>query len=79
MNHDMTVPNSLLYVVLTTLEDIMGKNGLVSILNISGMSKFRDSYPPNNDKQESLASDISRLVSGVIDLIGKDGAVVTEE
>ena len=74
MTHDMTVPNSLLYVVLTTLEDMMGKNGLVSILNISGLSKFRDSYPPNNENQESLASDISRLISGVIDLIGKDGA-----
>jgi len=70
----MTVPNSLLYVVLTTLEDMMGKNGLISILNISGMSKFRDSYPPNNENQESMASDISRLISGVIDLIGKDGA-----
>ena len=74
MTHDMTVPNSLLYVVLTTLEDMMGKNGLVSILNISGMSEFRDSYPPNNQKQESKASDISRLISGLIDLIGKDGA-----
>jgi len=70
----MTVPNSLLYVVLTTLEDLMGKNGLSSILNLSGLSKFRDSYPPNNEKKESKASDISRLVSGVIDLVGKDGA-----
>jgi predicted hydrocarbon binding protein len=74
MTHDMNVPNSLLYVVLTTLEDMMGKNGLHSILNISGMSKFRDSYPPNNEKKESYASEISRLISGVIDLVGKAGA-----
>jgi predicted hydrocarbon binding protein len=72
--HDMTVPNSLLYLVLTTLEDLMGKNGLTSILNITGLLKFRDAYPPNNDKQESLASEISQLISGVIDLVGKDGA-----
>jgi predicted hydrocarbon binding protein len=74
MTHDMSVPNSLLYVVLTTLEDLMGRNGLVSILNLSGLSKFKDNYPPNNDEQGSLASEISRLISGVIDLMGKDGA-----
>jgi len=74
MTHDMSVPNSLLYVILITLEDLMGKNGLVSILNLSGMSKYKDNYPPNNDEQGSMASDISRLISGVIDLVGKDGA-----
>ena len=74
MFEERKIPNSLIYVALITLEDLLGINGLNSILNISNLTKFRDNYPPNNSEQQSDAVDFSTLVKNMIDVIGTDGA-----
>ncbi len=74
MLEERKIPNSLIYVALITIEDIMGLNGLFSILNISGLSKFRNNYPPNDSQTESNAIDFSHLVKGTIDVVGPKGA-----
>ncbi|MBN2223424.1 MAG: hypothetical protein JW765_01980 [Deltaproteobacteria bacterium] len=67
------IPNSFLHFTLRAIHDIMGGNGLNSILNMTGLSKFRDNFPPNNEEIESEAADIGRLVKGAMDLIGQNG------
>jgi predicted hydrocarbon binding protein len=74
MLEERKIPNSLIYVALITIEDIMGKNGVDSVLNSSGLSKFKNNYPPNNSDIESNAIDFSNLVKGMIDLLGPSGA-----
>lgn len=44
-------PNRLGRIVLLAFEEIMGKNGLNSILNLSGLSSLIDNYPPDDDKR----------------------------
>ena len=68
------IPNSLLYIALVTIEDIMGKNGLNAILNASSMVKFRDNIPPNDSEKVYPATDFSFLIKGLIDVIGEKGA-----
>ena len=68
------IPNSLMYVALLTLKDIMGVNGLNALLNISGLSKYRDKFPPNNDKVEVPLSDFSGLLKGILEIFGEKGA-----
>jgi predicted hydrocarbon binding protein len=68
------IPNYFLHFTLRGIHDIMGVNGLNSILNITGLSKFRGNFPPNNEEIESDAVDVGRLIKGAIDLIGQNGA-----
>ena len=44
-------PNRLGRIVLLAFEEIIGKNGLNSILNLSELSSLIDNYPPEDDKQ----------------------------
>ncbi len=74
MYEERKIPNSLIYVTLITIDDLIGVNGRNSILNISGLSKFRDNPPPNNAEIESNAVDFSAIVKGTIDVIGMSGA-----
>lgn len=67
------IPNSFLHYSLRGIQDIMGHNGLNAILNITGLTKFRDNIPPNNENIESDAVDVGKLVKGAIDLIGQNG------
>ena len=68
------IPNSLMYVALLTLKDIMGDNGLNALLNLSELSKYREEFPPNNDKIEIPLPDFSGLLKGILDIFGEKGA-----
>ena len=68
------IPNSLMYIALITLEDIMGKNGFYALLNVSGLSKYRDEFPPNNDEVEIPLSDFSSFFKGLLEIFGEKGA-----
>ncbi len=68
------IPNSMMYVTLLTVEDIIGENGLNSILNYSGLTKYRDNFPPNDEKLEVPGSDFGAIVGSIIDVFGEKGA-----
>jgi predicted hydrocarbon binding protein len=74
MLEERRIPNSLIYVALITIEDLVGINGLHSVLNMSGLAKFKGNYPANNSQIQSNAVDFSALVKGMIDVIGMGGA-----
>jgi predicted hydrocarbon binding protein len=64
----------MMYVTLLTVEDIIGENGLNSILNYSGLTKYRNNFPPNDEKLEVLGSDFAAIVKSIIDVFGEKGA-----
>ena len=41
-------PNKFARIYLQALEDVMGKNGVNAILNLAGLSKYINNYPPDN-------------------------------
>ena len=41
-------PNKIVRIYLDVLEDIMGRNGLNSVLNRAGLSRMIGNYPPDN-------------------------------
>ncbi len=67
------IPNSFIHFTLRAIQEIMGVNGLNSILNLTGLSKFKGNFPPNDEVFESDAVDIGKLIKGAIDLIGQNG------
>jgi predicted hydrocarbon binding protein len=68
------IPNSLMYVSLLTLNDILGKNGLNAVLNYGNLIRFRDEFPPNNDKIEIPMAEFTCLVQSILDIFGERGA-----
>ncbi len=68
------IPNSLMYVSLLTLQDIIGKNGFYALLNVSGLHKYKEELPPNNEKVEVPLLDFSTLIKGILEIFGEKGA-----
>jgi predicted hydrocarbon binding protein len=68
------IPNSMMYVTLLTVREIIGENGLNSILNYSALNKYRDNFPPNDDRLEVTGSDFRGIIAGIIDVFGEKGA-----
>jgi hypothetical protein len=68
------LPNQVLNLALTTVDEVIGKNGTKTILNYTGLKKFIDNYPPYNLDFEQSSKDFSRLLTGIIEVVGLRGA-----
>ncbi len=68
------IPNQMLHMVLLTLDEVMGTNAVKSILNFAHLQKFIDNYPPSDFNDEHYVLDFTRLIGGIIDLVGERGA-----
>ncbi len=70
------LPNQLLYLGFVTVEDIMGLNGLNSILNYAKLKKYIGNYPPNNLTVELDTKDFTDFLTGMINVLGENGAKI---
>lgn len=68
------LPNQLISLALTTLEEVLGKNGTNALLYYTKLDKFKDNYPPYNLEPEQSSEDFSLLLTGIIDIMGETGA-----
>lgn len=68
------IPNQMLYIVLLTAHDILGENAVKSVLNFAHLQKYINNYPPNDLNEEHDLLDFTRLMVGLIDLLGERGA-----
>ena len=64
------VPNQLLNLALSALEEVMGKSGVNSVLNYAKLQKFIDNYPPYNLEPEQTSEDFAHLLTAIIDILG---------
>jgi hypothetical protein len=69
-------PNKIARIYLEVLEDIMGKNGLNSVLNKAGLQRLIDNYPPNNLRKEFDFAEFSTLNQALDDTYGPRGGRV---
>jgi hypothetical protein len=69
-------PNKMVRIYLTVLEDIMGKNGLNSVLHAADLDRLIDNYPPNDLKREFDFAEFAALNQGMDDTYGPRGGRV---
>jgi hypothetical protein len=68
------IPNQMLYMVLLTAHDILGENAVKSVLNFAHLQKYINNYPPINLNEDHGITEFTRLMTGLVDLLGERGA-----
>ena len=66
-------PNKFGLITIKALEDVMGRNGLNAILNLAGLSKYIDGYPPDNLVKGFDFTELSALGVALEDMYGPRG------
>ncbi len=74
MSHHGKLPNQLFYLSLHVCEDILGKNGLFSILNYVGLKKFINNYPPNDFEMVHDSKEFTKITTSFVEVLGERGA-----
>jgi len=74
MAKDLKYPNASLYVLILAAEEVMGKNGLASVLNQGGLEYMAGKYPPNNLEQQVPFSLYGKVQQAIEDFYGPRGA-----
>jgi predicted hydrocarbon binding protein len=67
-------PNRWPRIILTSTEEIIGKNGVNALLNMAGLSQYIDNYPPDDMKKEFPFEHVGKLQQAYWDMYGKRGA-----
>lgn len=66
-------PNRIARIYIQAMEDVMGKNGLNSVLNLSGLSEYIDNYPPDNLEKRFDFAEFTALNFGLEEMYGARG------
>lgn len=66
-------PNKFARLTIEAMEDVMGKNGLNAILNLSGLPEVIDNYPPDNLEKEFDFADFTALNIALEEMYGPRG------
>jgi predicted hydrocarbon binding protein len=69
-------PNKIARIYLEVLEDIMGKNGLNSVLHKADLDRLIDNFPPDNLKKEFDFAEFAALNQALDDTYGPRGGRV---
>jgi predicted hydrocarbon binding protein len=68
------VENFLMRVWLETIQNIVGENGLKSILNYAHLQEYIGNFPPDDGKLDTPAADAQALFLALYELFGKKGS-----
>jgi predicted hydrocarbon binding protein len=66
-------PNKMGRIILLAMEEIAGKNGINALLNLSGLQRLINNYPPNNLDLQFAFADVSRIQEKLENLYGRRG------
>ncbi len=66
-------PNKIARIALTAIGDVMGRNGLNSILNLAGLTHLIDNFPPPNLERQFDFADFSAVFGALEELYGPRG------
>ncbi|MBU7023272.1 MAG: hypothetical protein HXS40_03815 [Theionarchaea archaeon] len=73
MAEEYRIDNFIMKTYLMTLQNVVGENGLRSILNYSRLEKYIDNFPPEDHKLEIPVEELSSLFRSLCELFGKKG------
>jgi len=66
-------PNKMGRIILLAMEEILGQNGLIAVLNQTELQNLINPYPPNNLDLEFNFNSLSRLLAGLEAFYGPRG------
>jgi len=72
-NEDLVIVNALMRQALVAIEEVMGKNGLNTVLRTANLSRYIDSLPPDDLNPAVKASDYARLNEAIEAFYGRGG------
>lgn len=70
---DAVIINSLVRQALTSMQEVMGENGLNAVLKSCGLDRFAGNFPPNDLEPSIRASQYSQLNQAIEDFYGRGG------
>jgi len=70
---DAKIVNSLVRQALTSAQEVMGDNGLNTVLRTSGLERFIGNFPPNDLQPSINASQYAQLNQAIEDFYGRGG------
>jgi predicted hydrocarbon binding protein len=70
---DLVIVNTLMRQALTAIEEVMGKNGLNTVLRIAGLEQYIDNLPPDDLNPSVKSSDYARLNEEIESFYGRGG------
>ena len=70
---DAVIINSLVRQALTSMQEVMGDNGLNAVLKSCGLDRFAGNFPPNDLEPSIKASQYAQLNQAIEDFYGRGG------
>ncbi len=70
---DAVIINSLVRQALTSMQEVMGDNGLNAVLKSCGLERFAGNFPPNDLEPSIKASQYAQLNQAIEDFYGRGG------
>jgi hypothetical protein len=70
---DSMIINSLVRQALTSAQEVMGDNGLNTVLRTCGLERFVDNFPPNNLEPAIQASQYAKFNEAIEAFYGRGG------
>ena len=70
---DAVIINSLVRQALTSMQEVMGDNGLNAVLKSCGLERFAGNFPPNDLQPSIKASQYAQLNQAIEDFYGRGG------
>lgn len=66
-------PNRMGRIILLSMEEVIGRNGINAVLNLASLSKFIENYPPDDINLEFPFSTVSSLTQVLEQVYGPHG------
>ena len=73
IREDAVIVNALVRQALVSAQEVMGENGLNTVLRTSGLERFIDNFPPDNLEPAIKTSDYARLNEVIEEFYGRGG------
>jgi hypothetical protein len=70
---DSMIVNALVRQALTSAQEVMGENGLNTVLRTSGLERFIGNFPPDNLEPSIQTSEYSKLNDAIESFYGRGG------
>jgi hypothetical protein len=70
---DAVIVNALVRQALVSAQEVMGENGLNTVLRTSGLERFIGNFPPDDLKPAIKTSDYARLNEAIEEFYGRGG------
>jgi predicted hydrocarbon binding protein len=70
---DAVIINSLMRQALTSMQEVMGDNGLNAVLKSCGLERYAGNFPPNNLEPAIKTAQYAQLNQAIEDFYGRGG------